>query len=217
MVIFGYRKTKKVDSEQIVGVDTMKPNNTVGMAIKTMAYMICPQPNLLPHHSPWSSLVTLICLLYPELRKLISSSGPYCSLRLEFSFFPIHHLDLCLKANSSEKSSLIISSNIITVPCLSPCSSHCHSIHFYFLCQACFFFFFIYFYQLEANYFTILQWFLSYIDMNQPWIYMCSPSRSPLPPPSLPDPYGSSLLLMEILPFVFCLLIFCPFTVTEAC
>ena len=47
-----------------------------------------------------------------------------------------------------------------------------------------FFIFFIFiFYQLEANYFTILQWFLSYIDMNQPWIYMCSPSRSPLPPP----------------------------------
>ena len=38
--------------------------------------------------------------------------------------------------------------------------------------------FFIYFYQLEANYFIILQWFLSYIDMNQPWIYMYSPSRS---------------------------------------
>ena len=42
----------------------------------------------------------------------------------------------------------------------------------------------IFFYQLEANYFTILQWFLSYIDMNQPWIYMYSPSRSP-PPTSL--------------------------------
>ena len=34
------------------------------------------------------------------------------------------------------------------------------------------FLFFLYFYQLEANYFTILQWVLSYIDMNQPWIYM---------------------------------------------
>ena len=55
-----------------------------------------------------------------------------------------------------------------------------------------FFFFSIYFYQLEASYFTILKWFLSYIDMNQPWIYMCSPSRSSLPPPSLPDPSGSS-------------------------
>ena len=29
---------------------------------------------------------------------------------------------------------------------------------------------------MEANYFTILYWFLSYIDMNQPWVYMCSPS-----------------------------------------
>ena len=39
---------------------------------------------------------------------------------------------------------------------------------------------------------TILWWLLSYIDMNQPWIYMHSPSRSPLPPPSPPDPPGSS-------------------------
>ena len=54
------------------------------------------------------------------------------------------------------------------------------------------FFFFIYFYQLEANYFTILQWFLSYIDMNQPWSYMYSPSRSPLPLPSPPYSSGSS-------------------------
>ena len=35
-----------------------------------------------------------------------------------------------------------------------------------------FFFLFIYFYQLEANYFTTFQWVLSYIDMNQPWSYM---------------------------------------------
>ena len=33
---------------------------------------------------------------------------------------------------------------------------------------------------------------LSYIDMNQPWIYMCSPSRSPLPPASPSHPSGSS-------------------------
>ena len=51
---------------------------------------------------------------------------------------------------------------------------------------------FCFFYQLEANYFTILQWVLSYIDRNQPWIHMYSPSRSPLPPPSLPDPSVSS-------------------------
>lgn len=88
MVIFGDKKTKKVESEQTVGVDTMQPNNTVGMVIKTMAYMICPQPNLFPHHSPRFSLATQICLFYPELTKLISTSGPYCSLRLEFSFFP---------------------------------------------------------------------------------------------------------------------------------
>ena len=53
-------------------------------------------------------------------------------------------------------------------------------------------FFSIYFYQLEANYFTILWWFLPYIGLNQPWIYIYSPSWSPLPPPSPPDPSGSS-------------------------
>ena len=28
--------------------------------------------------------------------------------------------------------------------------------------------------------------------MKQPWVYMCSPSRSPLPPPSPPAPSRSS-------------------------
>ena len=42
-----------------------------------------------------------------------------------------------------------------------------------------FFFFFFFFY---------LWWILSYIEMKQPWVYMCSPSQSPLPPPSPPIP-----------------------------
>ena len=37
---------------------------------------------------------------------------------------------------------------------------------------------------MEANYFTILWWFFPYIHMNQPWVYMCSPSWPSLPPPS---------------------------------
>ncbi|KAM9698788.1 conserved oligomeric Golgi complex subunit 2-like isoform 2-T2 [Dama dama] len=40
------------------------------------------------------------------------------------------------------------------------------------------------FHQLEANHVTTLQWVLSYIDMNQPWSYMYSPSQSS-PPTSL--------------------------------
>ena len=31
-----------------------------------------------------------------------------------------------------------------------------------------------------------LWWILSYIEMKQPWVYMCSPSQSLLPPPSPP-------------------------------
>ena len=49
----------------------------------------------------------------------------------------------------------------------------------------------VYLYSLEANHSTILQWFLPCTDMNQPWVYMCSPSRSPLPPPSPSHPSGS--------------------------
>ena len=37
-------------------------------------------------------------------------------------------------------------------------------------------------------FFFFLWWILSYIEMKQPWVYMCSPSQSPLPPPSPPIP-----------------------------
>ena len=37
-------------------------------------------------------------------------------------------------------------------------------------------------------FFFYLWWILSYIEMKQPWVYMCSPSRFPLPPPSPPTP-----------------------------
>ena len=37
-----------------------------------------------------------------------------------------------------------------------------------------------------------LWWFLPYMDMNQPWVYTCSPSWTPLPPPSPPHLSGSS-------------------------
>ena len=36
--------------------------------------------------------------------------------------------------------------------------------------------------------FFFLWWILSYIEMKQPRVYMCSPSQSPLPPPSPPIP-----------------------------
>ena len=45
---------------------------------------------------------------------------------------------------------------------------------------------------MVANYFTILWWFLPYIDMNQPWLYMCPPSRTPLLPPSPSHHFGLS-------------------------
>ena len=47
------------------------------------------------------------------------------------------------------------------------------------------FYLFIYLLYLEANYFTILWWFLPYIDISQPWVYMCPPVLNhPLTAPS---------------------------------
>ena len=45
---------------------------------------------------------------------------------------------------------------------------------------------------MEANYFTVLWWFLPYIDMNHPWVHMCLPILNPLPPLSPPHPSGLS-------------------------
>ena len=45
---------------------------------------------------------------------------------------------------------------------------------------------------MEANYFTILWWFLPDIQMNHPWVHMCLPILKPLPSPSPPHPSGLS-------------------------
>ena len=41
-------------------------------------------------------------------------------------------------------------------------------------------------------FFFLFLFFFSYIEMKRPWVYMSSPSRSPLPPPSPPAPSRSS-------------------------
>ena len=52
-----------------------------------------------------------------------------------------------------------------------------------------FFFFLKFIILIEANYFIMLWQLLPYIDMNQPWVYMCptilKPSSTSLPTPSL--------------------------------
>ena len=43
---------------------------------------------------------------------------------------------------------------------------------------------------MEAKYFTILWWFLLYINMNQPQVYMYPPSQTPSHVPPHPIPLG---------------------------
>ena len=45
---------------------------------------------------------------------------------------------------------------------------------------------------MEANYFTILYWFCHTSTQIRPWVYTCSQSWTPLPPPSPYHPSGSS-------------------------
>ena len=47
---------------------------------------------------------------------------------------------------------------------------------------------------MEANYFTILWWFLPYIHMNQPWVYMFPHPEPPshLPPHPIPQGHPSA-------------------------
>ena len=44
---------------------------------------------------------------------------------------------------------------------------------------------------------------LSYIDLNPPWVYMYSPSWTPLPPPSPSHPSGSSHWVLTCCPFYY--------------
>ena len=61
-------------------------------------------------------------------------------------------------------------------------------IQFYLQTELYFFYFTFYFYFFVIIIFFNLWWILSYIEMKQPWVYTCSPSQSPLPPPSPPAP-----------------------------
>ena len=49
-------------------------------------------------------------------------------------------------------------------------------------------------------YFTILYWFLPYINMHPSWVYTYSPSWTPFPPPSPYHPSGSSQCTSPKLP-----------------
>ena len=65
-------------------------------------------------------------------------------------------------------------------------------IYFFYVIFLFLFFKLINLFELEANYFTVLWWFLPYIDMNQPWVYMWPPSWTALPPLSPSHPSGLS-------------------------
>ena len=58
----------------------------------------------------------------------------------------------------------------------------------YFLVFMLHFYFFIFFYLLLYSIVSVLP----YINKNPPWVYTCSPSWTPLPPPSPYHPSGSS-------------------------
>ena len=83
----------------------------------------------------------------------------------------------------------------------------------------------------EDNCFTILWWFLPYIDMKQSWVHMCPPILKP-PPTSLPYPiplgcprapalsallHSSNLYWSSILHMVIYMFQCCSFTSSHPC
>ena len=71
--------------------------------------------------------------------------------------------------------------------CYDPCSSYCSPCRSQ---RKTFFFYFILFYLFILLHNIVL--ILPCIDLNPPWVHMCSPSRTPLPlpSPSHPIPLG---------------------------
>ena len=65
--------------------------------------------------------------------------------------------------------------------------------------QYSFFFFMVYSNFIVIIFYNIIL-VLPYINMNLPWVYMCSPSWTPLPPPSPYHPSGSSQCTSPKLP-----------------
>ena len=126
------------------------------------------------YYAVYLKLICIVNQVYFSLRKdpLVNNLIPSANL--------IPH---CYIWTSLRKGHYSAKSNIVLQLCINPLTTHTVYESTSFLTSSpilglimLLLFFFIYFYQLEANYFTILQWFLSYIDMNQPWIYMYSPS-----------------------------------------
>ena len=69
----------------------------------------------------------------------------------------------------------------------------------FFVCLFCvclFLFYYYYYYFLLYNIVLVLP----YINMHPPWVYTCSPSWTPLPPPSTYHPSGSSQCTSPKLP-----------------
>ena len=71
-----------------------------------------------------------------------------------------------------------------------PGLQHCRWIHYHLrhwgrqTCSNTFLFFPLFFISWRLISLQYCSGFMLYIDMNQPWIYMCSPSWTPLPPPA---------------------------------
>ena len=107
-------------------------------------------------------MLDTIMLLY-KIKMLLRYYSEY------FKFY--YKYDMKIPVSEVQKLSSLQSNMKIPFTILFTTYIHCD--------QGKLFFYFIYFI------FFLLQWILSYIEMKQPWVYMCSPSRCPLSTHSL--------------------------------
>ena len=123
-----------------------------------------------------------------QLKRIFTSlPSPPCSPELTFHSSPHHLLQECCWSLLGHDLLLCHWLSLLRLLCSVPFPPHSsHSPRFFFLLFKKIFL--IYF---NWRLITILWWFLSYIHMNQPWVYMCSPPWPSLPPPSPSHSSGS--------------------------
>ena len=120
------------------------------------SYHGASQTSTTPTSHPDSMEIGLLDYIWQFL-SIFTIVGKNHSLKNHFQTFNIRYLKLKIQINLSILSFIL------------PLHGSC-------ICPDLFFKKKNYLFKLKANYSTILQWFLPYIDMNQPWVYMCPSS-----------------------------------------
>ena len=118
---------------------------------------------------------------------ILQPHGPSCSSYIlgfltYFYCLEILFLPIAVWFSSSSLSGLCLNMTDMKPSLITYLKLHCFLLETFIL--FCYFFFLFLCIYFNWRLITVLWWFLPYIHVNQPWVYMCSASGTSLPPPS---------------------------------